>query len=113
MKQSNESGLTKSARFKKTIRLDYLVIALCFATSQATSQTAPPNKHYELGRLFLSAEQRLQIDRAAKSGPTGLINPPKIDGVVRRSGGLTVIWLDGVPQHGLPISSKTKAGATP
>ena len=58
------------------------------------------------GRLFFSREQREQMDRARARGefsPSGETvadpPPPMLNGFVKRSDGLTMIWVDGLARY--------------
>jgi hypothetical protein len=70
------------------------------------SQSAPAHKHYELGRLFMDPVQRAQIDQPSKTGTSGSNDVVQINGVVQRSAGPTVVWIDGVPRQDWPIYAK-------
>ena len=53
------------------------------------------------GTLFFDVSERDRMDRARKSGPisidpvTTIREPPVINGVVKRSDGITTVWVDG------------------
>ena len=58
----------------------------------------------ELGRLFLTPQQRQDLDRrratnrAEEEAPQIKEGPLTLDGQVQRSGGKTTTWINGVPQ---------------
>ncbi len=53
----------------------------------------------ELGRVFMTPEERVAIERAA-AGQSGDGNGlPRVDGVMHRSAGASVVWQDGVPRY--------------
>jgi hypothetical protein len=57
------------------------------------------------GTLFFDASERDRMDRARKSGPisvdpaTTIREPSVINGVVKRSDGITTVWVDGAYQE--------------
>ena len=64
----------------------------------------------DLGRLFLTPQQRQDLDRrratnrAEEEAPQIKEGPLKLDGHVQRSGGRTAAWVNGVPQYDGPVS---------
>ncbi len=71
---------------------------LAFAAAPAAAQ--------ELGRLFLTPEQRAALDARRKARVPdkppvveAVVESPitRVDGFVRRSGGRSTVWLNGVP----------------
>ena len=80
-------------------------------TGDATA--APDDPHF--GRLFLTPRQRAEIDARLRGRTEGAASTPRVvadaspraddaqrqrvDGVVRRSGGPAVVWIDGVPHQ--------------
>jgi len=62
----------------------------------------------ELGRLFLTPEQRQDLDRrratnrAEEEAPQIKEGPLTLDGHVQRSSGKTATWINGVPQYDSP-----------
>lgn len=89
-------------------RLPLVLILLCGAAGAGHCQAQ------QLGRLFLSPQERVALDRqrnagradpvAADSAPAAEAAPPPVivlNGVLTRSGSpRTVAWVDGVPQEG-------------
>jgi hypothetical protein len=89
-------------------RLVLLIYLVCVAVAPTLAQEAP------LGRLFLTPEQRAALDNArrnkiradAVAGAT--VKKPKppaarsvlINGVVKRSDGETIVWVNGKPVEG-------------
>lgn len=88
-------------RIKAMILVGQLALGM---VAQAASDTGPAKVFQvqdpaSLGRLFLTPEQRRQIDSPGSGrGQAGSSGASKLDGVMRRSDGRTVIWVDGVPQ---------------
>ena len=66
---------------------------------------AAPAPAEELGRLFLTPQQRQDLDRrratnrAEEEAPQIKEGPLTLDGHVRRSSGKTATWINGVPQY--------------
>ena len=64
---------------------------------------APGAGAQELGRLFFTPEQRAELDarRKARLPDKAAAEPPaqapitRVDGVVRRAGGRSTVWIDG------------------
>ena len=83
-----------------------VLACLTLISTVSHSQSAPAQKHYELGRLFLDSAQRAQIDQPSKAGPSGSNDVAQINGVVQRSAGPSVVWIDGVPRQDWPIYAK-------
>lgn len=54
----------------------------------------------ELGRLFYTPKQRVQLDveHARNATPEDSPNVISIDGIVQRHGGERTVWINGVPQ---------------
>jgi hypothetical protein len=86
-----------------------LILSALLAGAALTAQAQPP----QLGRLFLSPEQRAQLD-AQRYGPPpanpALTPPPpppppppappvELNGVVQRSSGRSTIWLNQAAQN--------------
>ena len=71
---------------------------LCLAAPAATAAE-------ELGRLFLTPQQRQDLDRrratnrAEEEAPQIKEGPLTLEGHVQRSGGRTTTWINGVPQY--------------
>jgi hypothetical protein len=71
---------------------------------------AGPVAAEELGRLFLTPEQRQDLDRrrttnrAEEEAPQIKEGPLTLDGHVQRSSGKTATWINGVPQYDNPAS---------
>ena len=66
----------------------------------------PPSLHAQqpsLGRLFFTAEQRAALDARRKTGlpdqgtPVAASPTTRLDGYVRRSGGKSTVWVNGLP----------------
>jgi hypothetical protein len=99
------------------VRLTLLAFT-AFVSNPALSQNSPGTRNYPLGRLFLAPEQRLQLDQPSKLALTGSSEASsapgnaRINGVVQRSAGRTVIWVDGVPRHDWPIELIGKVAGT-
>ncbi|MCB1915585.1 MAG: hypothetical protein KDG52_07710 [Rhodocyclaceae bacterium] len=79
-------------------RLAALSMVWLAALPPALAQDAPePTQGF--GRLFHSPEQRRLIDHppppAAPAEPPVEAGPVRLDGIIRRSDGRTVIWVDG------------------
>ncbi len=83
-----------------------VLVYLALISSVSHSQSAPAQKHYELGRLFMDPVQRAQIDQPSKAVASGSNDVAQINGVVQRSAGPTVVWIDGVPRQDWPIYAK-------
>ncbi len=56
------------------------------------------------GRLFFSPAERLRLDKPRIDAPPPMVErapvdlgPMRLDGIVKRSDGTTVIWIDGAP----------------
>lgn len=64
----------------------------------------------ELGRLFLTPQQRQDLDRrratnrAEEEAPQIKEGPLTVDGHVQRSSGMTATWINGVPQYDSPAT---------
>jgi hypothetical protein len=86
-----------------------LILSALLAGAALTAQAQPP----QLGRLFLSPEQRAQLD-AQRYGPPpanpALTPPPpppppppappvELNGVVQRSSGRSTVWLNQAAQN--------------
>ncbi|MCB1928254.1 MAG: hypothetical protein KDH17_09490 [Rhodocyclaceae bacterium] len=80
---------------RSTVRLLVLAALASASSVQAADQTAAP-----YGRLFHSPDERLLIDHppppSAPEEPAAE-GPVRLDGIIRRSDGRTVIWVDGRP----------------
>ena len=105
-----------SARAPQRMRVVALTVTLALTTIAAP---APAADHHRLGRLFLTPEQRDEIDARRRATPepapvsgsgsaSGSVRGEprprepvvsRVDGVVRRSGGPAVVWLDAVPHQ--------------
>jgi hypothetical protein len=83
-----------------------VLIYLALTSEASHSQSASAQKHYELGRLFMDPGQRAQIDQPTKIGASGSNEVAQINGVVQRSAGPSVVWIDGVPRQDWPIVAK-------
>lgn len=71
-----------------------MAAALLASTGVASAQTS------DYGRLFHTPEQRRQLDQPSAPapvapGPAADTDPVRLDGIVRRNDGKTVIWVDG------------------
>ncbi len=78
--------------------LTLLLALACLATPVAAVAE-------ELGRLFLTPQQRQDLDRrratnrAEEAAPQIKEGPLTLEGHVQRSGGKAVTWINGVPQY--------------
>ena len=82
---------------------------ICFFCSLAlllSCLAAPPIANaQELGRLFLTPQQRQDLDRrratnrAEEEAPQIKEGPLTLDGHVQRSSGKSATWINGVPQY--------------
>jgi hypothetical protein len=76
-----------------------LTILLASLAAPAATAAEP------LGRLFLTPEQRQDLDRrratnrAEEEAPKILEGPLTLEGHVQRSGGKTTTWINGAPQY--------------
>ena len=87
--------------FSRTVLVRFfLALALtlpCLAAPAAAAE--------ELGRLFLTPQQRQDLDRrratnrAEEEAPQIKEGPLTLDGHVQRSSGRTATWINGVPQY--------------
>jgi hypothetical protein len=83
--------------------LKLTVAMLTCMTAFAQPLSVKPEQTTKVGKIFLSPEQRLQIDQAPGSRNLNA-EPDKgnsvntINGVVRRSDGHTVVWVNGKMQ---------------
>ena len=100
------------ARAPQRMRVVALTVTMALTTIAAP---APAADHHRLGRLFLTPEQRDEIDARRRATPepapvsgSGSVRGEhrprepvvsRVDGVVRRSGGPAVVWLDAVPHQ--------------
>jgi hypothetical protein len=91
-------------RIKTMILMGQLALGMVAPAALAASDAGPAKvlqvqEPVSLGRLFLTPEQRRQIDSTGSGrAVAGGSGASKLDGVMRRSDGRTVIWVDGVPQ---------------
>ncbi|MBI4756511.1 MAG: hypothetical protein HY778_14065 [Betaproteobacteria bacterium] len=80
-----------------------LALLLALATWGATAPAAQAAEGEPLGRLFLTPEQRAALSRGRTlglpQGPTTREHAYTLNGVVRRSGGRSTAWINGVPLH--------------
>jgi hypothetical protein len=90
----------------------------------ALSLWAAGTQAQELGRLFFTPDQRAALDARRKArvpdkpaaGPTADSPLTRVDGVVRRSGGRSTVWVNGetIPEGAQPGSAKVApAGSYP
>lgn len=62
----------------------------------------------ELGRIFFTPEQRQQLELGqlrgidASDGSATL----KVNGIVQKTGGKRTVWINGIPQSGLPANER-------
>ena len=86
------------------VRGSFVLLALtlvCLAVPAAAAAE-------ELGRLFLTPQQRQDLDRrrasnrAEEEAPQIKEGPLRLDGHVQRSSGKTTTWINGVPQYDNP-----------
>ncbi len=79
--------------------ISLILMLMCFAAS--ASATAAE----ELGRLFLTPQQRQDLDRrratnrTEEEAPQIREGPLTLDGQVQRSSGRTTTWINGTPQY--------------
>ena len=114
----NAAIATPPLRLVTPGRMLIAALTLSLTTLAAPVSAADPPR---LGRLFLTPEQRDEIDarRRAAAPPVAASTPvraeprpsehvvTRVDGVVRRSGGPAVVWLDEVP-HQVQIGQSVK-----
>ncbi len=74
----------------------------------------------ELGRLFLTPQQRQDLDRrratnrAEEEAPQIKEGPLTLDGHIQRSSGRTATWINGVPQYdGISSRDPTRVTVVP
>ena len=78
--------------------LSFALLLACLAAPGAMAAE-------ELGRLFLTPEQRQDLDRrratnrAEEEAPKIMEGPLTLDGHVQRSSGKTATWINGAPQY--------------
>ena len=79
---------------------------ICFFIAIVLTIAAPAAATAEeLGRLFLTPQQRQDLDRrratnrAEEEAPQIREGPLTLEGHVQRSGGRTTTWINGVPQY--------------
>ena len=80
---------------------------ICFFIALALSLSclAAPVAAEELGRLFLTPQQRQDLDRrrvtnrAEEEAPQIMEGPLTLDGHVQRSSGRTTTWINSAPQY--------------
>jgi len=84
---------------------------ICFFIAFALTIAAPATvAAEELGRLFLTPQQRQDLDRrratnrAEEEAPQVREGPLTLDGHVQRSSGKSATWINGVPQYDSPAS---------
>ncbi|UTY59886.1 hypothetical protein [Massilia sp. erpn] len=111
-----------------------IVLNLCCGPllAQATAPT--------IGRLFTTLEERVQLDAQRSSAPAGAsgmpgmsagfvppapmtaseappppapAEPVQLNGVIRRSGGKSVVWVNNVPQESPAVRAKGGALSVP
>ncbi len=94
---------------------------LAFAAALAMLQAGPAAAQ-ELGRLFLTPEQRATLDArraarvpdkpAAVAGPAVVTPVTRIDGYVQRPGGRSTVWVNGqaVPENAREPGARLQPG---
>jgi len=90
----------RSARTNKPMRLlvSLSLMLLCLGARPAAAAE-------ELGRLFMTPQQRQDLDRrrttnrAEEEVPQIREGPLTLDGHVQRSSGKTATWINGIPQY--------------
>ena len=93
------------------------LIRLCGVCALAFACLAAPAAAQELGRLFLTPEQRQDLERrratnrAEEEAPQIKEGPLTVEGHVARSSGKTATWINGVPQYD-SINSRDPARVT-
>lgn len=69
----------------------------------------------ELGRLFLTPQQRAELDKRravnAAEAETVVESTLTVNGLVIREGGKSTAWVNGVPQHGPDAAAAVRPGA--
>jgi hypothetical protein len=77
------------------------LVALCFGL-QCNVPVLARQPVDSIGRVFLSPEERVRVERGGPLSSTRaeLAAPNKVDGVMIRSEGRSVIWIDGEPRLG-------------
>lgn len=78
--------------------------ALALSLALAAAAATPGAQAQELGRLFFTPEQRAALDARRKARvfdkpATVMVASPttRLDGIVRRAGGRSTVWLNGEP----------------
>jgi hypothetical protein len=107
------------SRIKAMLLMGHLALGMATSAAQAAGDTGPAKvlqvqDPVSLGRLFLTPEQRREIDSAGGGrSVAGSSGTSKLDGVMRRSDGRTVIWVDGVPQFEAGANNTTNPARAP
>ncbi|MCX7891180.1 MAG: hypothetical protein N2544_02265 [Burkholderiales bacterium] len=98
-------------RLQKTILTAFTAAALSATASGLPRAVVAA----ELGRLFLTPQQRVELDKRraanAAEAETVVESTVTVNGVVIREGGKSTAWVNGVPQHGPDAGSVTRPGA--
>lgn len=95
MKRCNSSGYDRLEPMRLLIALT--LILQCLAPPAASAE--------ELGRLFLTPQQRQDLDRrratnrAEEESPQTKEGPLTVNGHIQRSGGKTTTWINGTPEY--------------
>lgn len=75
----------------------------CFATRPADAA--------ELGRLFLTPQQRIELDKRRQANAVEaeavVESTVTLNGQVTRSSGKATVWINGVPQYDAPASGRS------
>lgn len=96
------------ARFlRRQVALAVCVLGIHGGPSKAAGDapTAPPSLPADpVGRLFLAPADRAALDRARVRGererPAAAAGTVTLNGIVRRSGGPSTVWVNQVPRSG-------------
>ena len=91
-------GIRFSCLLKRKLAVALVLLLASLAAPAATAAA-------QLGRLFLTPQQREDLDRrratnrAEEEAPQIKEGPLTLDGHVQRSSGKTATWINGVPQY--------------
>ncbi len=100
---------------QRRLRGKLLPAMMVAALSVAASGLPRAGVAAELGRLFLTPQQRVELDKRraanAAEAETVVESTVTVNGVVIREGGKSTAWVNGVPQHGADAASVTRPGA--
>ena len=104
MKHRRPTGSSPGASLAMRALISFALILICLAAPAAAAAE-------ELGRLFLTPQQRQDLDRRRATNrveeevtPQVREGPLTLEGHVQRSSGKTATWINGVPQYDSPAS---------